>query len=355
MAVDRPSPSGQPINTITYNTRTPSSGPLNIPPGVETFDLAEQDSIPYEDEEANNDNTRDYNSPIRNEQPEPTHSNEQTPATDTPTPLLPIPSNENEDIEEEPEPSLAINSPDHKKPKKDEDENQDGGGSSSSAANGIHLANTYRPKVLQNFQAFNDQQINVEHLQQRHHFHMDIKPEELHEYQHLMADMAAEVTRNLHFMESGDLPWNASGVHWVIPGAWKQSRAFYFDLETGEAIFAQSDDVLTEEEIYQNWEQVDEADRQESRSFIDNECFKARHTNQMGNNNVIDGTWVRRWKKTYDKQNKVIWIIKSRMCGRGFLDSQKNSVMRHSSTASRLSQPLVASFMATSEDFEMET
>ena len=29
--------------------------------------------------------------------------------------------------------------------------------------------------------------------------------------------------------------------------------------------------------------------------------------------------------------------------------------MRHSSTASRLSQRLVASFMATSEDFEMET
>ena len=156
-------------------------------------------------------------------------------------------------------------------------------------------------------------------------------------------------------MESANVAWTKEQAHWVIPGNWKEDRPFYFDLMTGEAIFAQSDDALKEEEIFKHWAEVEEADRQESRSFIDNKCFAARRTNEIGSNNIIDSTWIRRWKKTYDSKNQITWVIKSRMCGRGFSDSQKNSVMRHSSTASRLSQRIVGPLMATEEEMVMET
>ena len=109
----------------------------------------------------------------------------------------------------------------------------------------------------------------------------------------------------------------------MIPGPWKQDRSFYFCLRTGEAIYAQSDNVLTEAEIYQYWDLVEEADRLESRSFIDHECFRATHVNNADNGNIIDGTWVRTWKKIFGPNNTMKYIAKSRMCGRGFLDSQK--------------------------------
>ena len=49
---------------------------------------------------------------------------------------------------------------------------------------------------------------------------------------------------------------------------------------------------------------------------------------------VIDATLVREWK--FDVKPKE-WVIKSRRCGRVFLDKQKYDIQRHSSTASRLS------------------
>eukprot|EP00959_Pyramimonas_sp_CCMP1952_P423649 8874217-Pyramimonas_sp.AAC.2 len=72
----------------------------------------------------------------------------------------------------------------------------------------------------------------------------------------------------------------------------------------------------------------------------------AKHGNDLDSGNIIDAAWVRRWKKMYDENNNMYYIIKSRLCGRGFLDSQKNDFMRHSSTASRLSQRMVASLFS---------
>ena len=37
------------------------------------------------------------------------------------------------------------------------------------------------------------------------------------------------------------------------------------------------------------------------------------------------------------------WIVKSRLCARGFLDKQKTDILRHSSTATRLSHKLAVS------------
>ena len=106
-------------------------------------------------------------------------------------------------------------------------------------------------------------------------------------------------------MSDNHLVWTSEHAHWIIPGPFKECRNFHFDLITGEAIFAQSDDVLTEEDIIAHWPLVEAADRTESRSFIDNACFKAVHHNNMESSNIIDAVWVRRWKKVFDKDNNI--------------------------------------------------
>ena len=68
--------------------------------------------------------------------------------------------------------------------------------------------------------------------------------EELNEYQTIMTTMAREVSENLQHMSDHRLSWTAEQAHWVIPGPFQESRNFYFDLITGDAIFAQSDDIL---------------------------------------------------------------------------------------------------------------
>eukprot|EP00959_Pyramimonas_sp_CCMP1952_P066503 1388380-Pyramimonas_sp.AAC.2 len=50
--------------------------------------------------------------------------------------------------------------------------------------------------------------------------------------------------------------------------------------------------------------------------------------------NTIDAAWVRKWKTRSPP------VVKSRMCGRGFMDVQKKGVHRHSQTASALSHRL---------------
>eukprot|EP00959_Pyramimonas_sp_CCMP1952_P236001 4932152-Pyramimonas_sp.AAC.1 len=52
---------------------------------------------------------------------------------------------------------------------------------------------------------------------------------------------------------------------------------------------------------------------------------------------------------------KERWAIRSRLCGRGFLDNQKWAVDRHSSTAAGVSQRMMASPCQCEPDFEIET
>ena len=56
-----------------------------------------------------------------------------------------------------------------------------------------------------------------------------------------------------------------------------------------------------------------------------------------GTRNIVDGTWVRRWS------NRKTRTLKCRLCSRGFLDKQKASIDKLSSTASRLSHRLALS------------
>ena len=59
----------------------------------------------------------------------------------------------------------------------------------------------------------------------------------------------------------------------------------------------------------------------------------------MDTSNGVNDTWDRTWKFSEERG----WLVKSRLCGCGFLDTQRFDVQRHSSTASRLSQRIILS------------
>ena len=155
---------------------------------------------------------------------------------------------------------------------------------------------------------------------------------------------AARTQGEVHFQFSNhhedELLFQAHQADVVIPCPGREkSHAFFFCLRTGEEIYATADDILSEQDIYNHWRLVEEADYEEITAFVGFDCFKATHVSQADSDNVIDGTWVRKWKHTKDHG----WFIKSRLCGRGFLDRQRFDVQRHSSTASRLSQRMILS------------
>jgi len=166
--------------------------------------------------------------------------------------------------------------------------------------------------------------------------------DQLHDYYNLINhsdDMfnaqldSAFLLQARHVEQHGGLPWSSSDSHWTIPGPFRTSRCFYFSALDGEIFSVSSDDILSEADIAKYWHLVDAADRAEIDQFVDYQVFKARKWDDTVHN-VIDGVWVRRWK------DKAKLILKCRLCGRGFLDSQKSAVQRHSSTASRLSHKL---------------
>ena len=70
------------------------------------------------------------------------------------------------------------------------------------------------------------------------------------------------------------------------------------------------------------------ADRAELQSFVDEKIFKKIWA-QQATTRAIDAVWVRRWKCVA----KEGYIIKSRLCIRGFLDPHKSLVSTRSTTA----------------------
>ena len=59
-------------------------------------------------------------------------------------------------------------------------------------------------------------------------------------------------------------------------------------------------------------------------------------------------------KWNFDYLTKI-FIVKSKLCERGFVEKQKHDVQRHSGKASRLSQKLIVSTPQTHPDFELES
>ena len=139
----------------------------------------------------------------------------------------------------------------------------------------------------------------------------------------------------------GDLPWTRDQAHpaLVIEGPFARPICFYYDFGEDRCYSVSTDNLIAEHEFPKHWPKIDAADREEAASFLKHRVFEL---DQRANaSNIVDGTWVRRWK---DKEKG---IIRSRCCGRGFLDKQRSHIDRHSSTASRLSHRLAVSLATT--------
>lgn len=138
-----------------------------------------------------------------------------------------------------------------------------------------------------------------------------------------------------------ELPWTRDQAHpaLVFEGPFTRPLCFYYDFAEDRCYSVSSDNLIAEHELPEHWAKIDEADREEAASFLKHKVFELDRRDFA--NNIVDGTWVRRWK------DKDKGIIRSRCCGRGFLDRQKNNIDRHSSTASRLSHRLAVSLATT--------
>ena len=97
-------------------------------------------------------------------------------------------------------------------------------------------------------------------------------------------------------------------------------------------------------EIAEDFDEVQKADRAELIGFARHKLFKVQDTMYADSSwNMVDAVWARRWKSVMNESGQMVWIVKSRLCGRGFLDNQKTIIQRLASTASRISQRLLIS------------
>ena len=147
-----------------------------------------------------------------------------------------------------------------------------------------------------------------------------------------LAHAMADARRVLEAAESDTLPWTSHDALLVIPGPWRESSCFFVDIFTGECFPITESNLLTEAEVAQHFAAVEAADIKEIQSFVSHKVFSVDLA--VNSDNTIDAVWVRRW---IDKSKGV---VKSRCCGRGFLDKQRSKIDRHSSTASMMSHKL---------------
>ena len=90
-----------------------------------------------------------------------------------------------------------------------------------------------------------------------------------------------------------DLPWNSSEADLVIPGPWTSPKCFWYDALEDRCFSVSSDELLTPDEIYWYWPQVDAADRKEVASYLNHQVFDL-HPNDASAHNRVDGVWVRK-------------------------------------------------------------
>ena len=140
-----------------------------------------------------------------------------------------------------------------------------------------------------------------------------------------------------------NLPWSKEDSTMVWHSkAVNADACFWIDLHTCEILKVDEDtDNLTDDDLALYPEMVEAADLKEVQQFVDQEAFRCRFRTAVPFDvKAIDGVWIRKWKKGSDGT----WALKSRMCVRGFLDSQRDQLATRSTTATRLSQRLVISF-----------
>ena len=82
--------------------------------------------------------------------------------------------------------------------------------------------------------------------------------------------------------------------------------------------------------------------------FVDQEVWQKKSVDEL-THSPVDAIWVRKWK--WKEKTR---IVKSRLCARGFLDSQGYMLNTRATTASRLTQRLLLSVSVLLE-FKVET
>ena len=138
----------------------------------------------------------------------------------------------------------------------------------------------------------------------------------------------------------GTLPWSSEEALFTISGNFRNSKCVYYSWSEDGCFSVSSDDILTSEEVYEFLDLVEAGDKKEIASFAQHGVFAldAKHgVYAKADRNIVDGIWVRRWI------NRKSRLLKCRLCSRGFLDKQKTTIDKHSSTASRLSHRLALS------------
>ena len=113
----------------------------------------------------------------------------------------------------------------------------------------------------------------------------------------------------------------------------------------------QTKDMLSVAGLAEHWSAVEAADRKELSAFVKHQVLKKRLKHTCFHSDVQDAIWLRRWK--WDVAS-LKWMIKSRMCIRGFLDPQKGTLPTRATIATRQSQKLVLSLSALL-NFEVES
>ena len=132
----------------------------------------------------------------------------------------------------------------------------------------------------------------------------------------------------------------------------KRHQTLYASLLDGEIYKVDDEtDNIAESEVYDIWPQVDKADEEEVKQFVDTGSFKKVHVNSISSETVVvDSVWIRKWKRYPDGSRRV----KSRLCARGCFDNQRDTLSTRSTTATRLSQRILVS-TAVNHDHDVES
>ena len=140
-----------------------------------------------------------------------------------------------------------------------------------------------------------------------------------------------------HFNESPSSPSSSSTAKVPLFHDVLSDSSSIYQAMSGEIFRVESDtDNLTVDDLYHYESEVFAADSAEVQQFIANEVWQP--TRLQDHSNIIDCTWVRKWKFKHQAYN-----VKSRLCCRGCFDRQKSYLLKSASVASRLSQRILLS------------
>ena len=92
------------------------------------------------------------------------------------------------------------------------------------------------------------------------------------------------------------LLWTRSDSSVVIYGNVTKPMNFWYSYSENKCFSVSSDDLLSPQDVHTHWKLVEEADKEEIKSFIHHKVFAHRYKSEVGKANVLDATWVRKWK-----------------------------------------------------------